>query len=620
MLTENINVLRKVDREYLKELQNTNTPDPLFTSEYAKNRQKTLFTYHGDRKIHLHSKFDPKSEAERIILQYEEDIDNYTNVLFLGLGLGYHVELFINKYPNINFSFFDPSIEIVGYFLDEFNLEKYPINRFKGFIHGQKDEQLKHSLRKFVNSINGKILLITLPIYEQLFKEECTQFKKMFMDILKNNISSLVTNISYEKRWTFNSLMNLSTIRETPNILQDINKEYFKSKPAILVSAGPSLEDEIENLKIIKEKKLAYIFSVGSAITPLLNHGIVPDAACTYDPQKSNQRVFSKIVDENILTVPLIFGSSVGYETVERYPGPKFHMITSQDTVTPYYCKFKKEGKVRIVNDAPSIAVITLQMLLFLECDPIIIVGQNLAFRGEKSYVIGSKFDEKLTVVNKSQLEDALEVEDVYGNYVKTNEVFKSMKDQLELYTKNAEKSSIFNTTKGGAKIEGTVFIELSKILEEDLGEQVVNNDWKLSKSSNYDEEFIYRRTLKMKRLITEFEKRIELMETFIFEMEKSVEEGNVNALLRMYPRFDKNFKKIQNSIFFHVYLSPMNRVQYESMRNKFVTIIRLEQDLITKTKIMLETVNQFIMVIKRDMNLIVPEINKFHKKILLHR
>jgi len=37
----------------------------------------------------------------------------------------------------------------------------------------------------------------------------------------------------------------------------------FKDKPAILVSAGPSLDYEIENLRYIKENGLAYISQSG---------------------------------------------------------------------------------------------------------------------------------------------------------------------------------------------------------------------------------------------------------------------------------------------------------------------------------------------------------------------
>ncbi len=71
----------------------------------------------------------------------------------------------------------------------------------------------------------------------------------------------------------------------------------------------------------------------------MIYHDIYPDAATTYDPGKFNHNVFTKIKEEGIADIPMIFGSSVGYETIMNYPGNKYHMITSQDTVSAYYLK-----------------------------------------------------------------------------------------------------------------------------------------------------------------------------------------------------------------------------------------------------------------------------------------
>ena len=148
-------------------------------------------------------------------------------------------------------------------------------------------------------------------------------------------------------------------------------KGQFKGKPAMLVAAGPSLNEEIENIRYIKENGLAYIFSVGSAINTLIYHNIYPDAACTYDPTVNNQKVFAKVKEKNIKDIPMIFGSSVGYETLIDYPGKKYHMITSQDTVSNYYLKTEEEDRLDIVLDAPSIAVVTLQLLYVLGFNPV---------------------------------------------------------------------------------------------------------------------------------------------------------------------------------------------------------------------------------------------------------
>src|SRR5690606_9070724 len=134
--------------------------------------------------------------------------------------------------------------------------------------------------------------------------------------LLQNRKSSIATDVSFQKRWTINSIKNFPIVLKTPNVLQDFDKNVFKDKPAIIVAAGPSLNEEFANLKYIKDNGLAYIFSVGSDINALIEHGIYPDAACTYDPKERNQHVIKIIKDRNIKEIPLILGSSVGYETL----------------------------------------------------------------------------------------------------------------------------------------------------------------------------------------------------------------------------------------------------------------------------------------------------------------
>ena len=150
--------------------------------------------------------------------------------------------------------------------------------------------------------------------------------------MLKNKRSGIRTDYAFQERWILNSMKNFKEVLSTPNILLE-KKGQFKDKPAILVAAGPSLNEEIENIRYIKDNGLAYIFSVGSAINTLIYHDIYPDAACTYDPTVNNQKVFEKTKERGIKEIPMIFGSSVGYETLVDYPGNKYHMITSQDTV-----------------------------------------------------------------------------------------------------------------------------------------------------------------------------------------------------------------------------------------------------------------------------------------------
>ena len=235
--------------------------------------------------------------------------------------------------------------------------------RFKGLYIEKQEQDNVVLLNRFINeNMRKKILLIFLPSYERIFPERFAQFMKQFQQIVVEQRASVNVNAAFEKRWTLNSLLNFPQVLKTPNILHDLKKEKFKNKPALLVAAGPSLEEDIENIRYIKEHGLAYIFSVGSAISVLINNNIYPDAACTYDPTVNNQKVFNIVVSQGITEIPLIFGSSVGFETLLKYLAQSTYDY-QPGYLAPFLLKRKDGEELDKVNDSPSIAVVTLQML-----------------------------------------------------------------------------------------------------------------------------------------------------------------------------------------------------------------------------------------------------------------
>ncbi len=101
-----------------------------------------------------------------------------------------------------------------------------------------------------------------------------------------------------------------------------------------------------------------------------------------------------------------------------------------------------------MVYDAPTIAVVTLQLLYELGFNRIILVGQNLAYRGKKRHSEGIDYSRDLT---DKEVEKGIYVKDVYGEDILTNLGFNSMRQQMEAYIKAFPNLKVINTTKGGA-------------------------------------------------------------------------------------------------------------------------------------------------------------------------
>lgn len=592
MLVDNITFLRQRFpnvREKLKKLDG----QPLEQIKIVDSKVglPTIQVTHENKSIFLHSKYDPMKEAERFIKQFE-DVESYKHILFYGIGFGYHIEKFLEMYPEVSFSIYEPSEEVMYAFLETILLKKSVVHQAQFLDVESSEADLQSFLRNILGTIDGNVLIVTLPSYENIFKEESINFYQHFKELTRNHHNNTLTDFSFEKRWVINSMLNFKYVLNTPNILHDVDKEKFKDKPAIIVAAGPSLYDEIENLRYIKENKLAYIFSVGSAINALIEYDIYPDAMCTYDPLEQNQKVFEKVIDKNIKNIPMIFGTSVGYETLQKYEGPKLHMITTQDTVSPYYLKLDGE-EVQGVNDAPSIAAVTLQLLYALECSPIILVGQNLGFKDNRRYSKGIEYDHISSIVNDKKEKNTIEIENVDGEIMLTNESFNRMRHQLEHYIRIFPSRTIINSTKGGAKIQGATF----KPLESVISNLVVSIENDVFKGENkYDIDYLKRRYKKMDEALSEFIQSFENTRLTLKEIDVVLKGNKLQDLFR---KLDYEFEKIINNDFYQTFVAPMIRVEFNIAQKQAVEI-RKEVNAITKSKMVIQTFGKILYEIDR--------------------
>lgn len=618
MLTDNIIFFKKKYPKLYKKIVNTvtNNLQNNITLEQTRNNQKTIKVKYNGKDFYLHSKYDPLREAEAIInkLEEKENIDENSHVIFYGLGLGYHIDIFTQRYPNISFSLYEPSVEVFQYFLDNINFRKSSLSSLENIQCEFESNDVDTFIGALLKNTNKKIIIIDLPIYEIVFKEYYYSFFRKFGEIVKGKRSNLHVNYTFQKRWIINSMKNLKYVLSTPNIIIEKQGE-FKDKTAILVAAGPSLNEEIENLRYIKDKGLAYIFSVGSAINTLIHNGIYPHAACTYDPSEFNQQVFKTIKDRNIKDIPMIFGSSVGYETLENYPGHKYHMITSQDSIALYYLKDENDKAINVVQDAPSIAVLTLQLLYILGCKNVILVGQNLGYRGKERYSEGISYSSPL---NDNEIKSGVWIKDVYGNEILTNDSFNSMRYQMETYIKFLPNMYVINTTKGGARIEGTEFIELKDIMDRSLNERIVGENGLSGLQGNktcYDKEYMVSKSIIMDKSYQNALKINKEYRVILCKIEKTINNRNYTQAQKLYVKLDKELNKIENNDFYKTFILPMNRVQYKILADS-IDSLNEEKNPYEQGKRIIKSFGNFIDICSSCIEMIEPIYHEMKEAI----
>ncbi|MEZ2718675.1 motility associated factor glycosyltransferase family protein [Niallia circulans] len=596
-------------RSSLNTLNNETDEEKLEILHTKVENTPTLSVTIENRNFYLHSKYDPRKEAEVLIERYKDEFEKYDHVLFYGVGLGYHVETLLKRYPNMNYSLFEPVPSVFYQFLESNRLDNLDLSRLKNVFIDTADTDPKDFLINLTGNIQERIMLIALPSYERIFERKFQQFTEDFKAAVTAKYESNYIDNKFSARWTLNSLLNLPVTLTSPNILGGF-ETVFKDKPLIIVSAGPSLEEEYENLRKIKEQKTAFIFAVGSANKALIANGIIPDAVCTYDPQDINYSVFTKMLEENVTDVPMIYGTSVGFETLKYYPGPKLHMITSQDTVSPYYIRYQQQSMKRI-NDAPTIAAITLQLVCELGCNPVILVGQNLALKGEAVYSTGIKEIKEEIVKDNFVL-----VEDVHGNLIKSTKGFINMKNYLEQYLSSYKNIEVINATNGGAAIKGSKFIPLEVVMEKYLIDKVVEKEWyKKQKSTSYVIDTSISKSKLMEQSIHQYRKLYKQLIKYLQVMEELVKKNQIKKLNSTINVFNEKMKQFFNNECYQIFIHPINRIQYQALTIKAAEMRKVE-DVVQKARLVIDSFSLYLDRCKQTLEQISGCIYDIHHKI----
>lgn len=525
------------------------------------------------------------------------------HVIFYGVGLGHHIEAFHRLHPRIPFSIYEPNAQVARLFAEKGSGEFLSSSLIRDFKVQGRPEEAARFLRDFIDKTDDEIVLCALPGYIELFKSDLERFNEDLQILMQHKAGNLAVTKRFGEFWSENSLRNLKLTLTTPNVFQ--MRRHFEGKPAILISAGPSLSEEIPLLRKIKEEGRAYLFAVGSAIHTLVHYDILPDAVCTYDPQPHNDVIFQSMLEKKIRTVPIFFGTSVGGRMALDYEGPKFHMLTSQDRITPHFAG-EYVLKYPVIQDATTIANVTLQLLAHLGCSPIVLAGQNLAFREDRQYANGIPYK------SKGNLQNRISVPAVDGGYVQTTESYNRMRLEMEQYIRMLHPIEIINSTKGGALIQGAAHRSLFELVESRLPQGAVCSSWYKDAAVDVPNVRISQAIARLNGELAAVIRLFQTLASIMQDMSSMLKQGETRGWGGIFQSFDQAFSDWKENEYSKCILIPMQRAGYERLYQK-VEKVRLEKDDLMKAALILKEYGTFI----RDSYTALEKIRPLYKAAL---
>ena len=329
----------------------------------------------------VHSVNGAEAEAQKIFNQLGADSANKIHIIY-GLGLGYMPDYYL-EHGSGAVVVYEPDIELIRVVLEIVDFEKQL--SAKNFFIASDMEELKIAFELFFR-YKTTTDVSCIDYYKYNKKAEYMQFMNDYNTL--HSIYSFNYRFHTTTAYKFLYMTYCGLLRRlfTPEI--DNYKDIFKGKPAIIVSAGPSLAKNIETLK--KAKGHALIFCIGAAYKALYENGITPDFVVLIEKLNTlHHYKFPNNKDVTMIIEPFTHYSALFEADFKRYI-----MSVSYETVSNHWFEKLKNKKPGDFEAKGTVSYQALSAAKLMGCDPLILVGQDLAFVDGKCYAKGSPFED----------------------------------------------------------------------------------------------------------------------------------------------------------------------------------------------------------------------------------
>lgn len=458
ILEKNLNSLFRSNIFLIKFLKQVNFFDfSDIVEEKVENDKVAVYFNQSGNSYLLHSRYDTKAESEALLKNVDFNRDSL--IIVFGLGLGYHLLDFKNKISESSrVIIVEPNINVLKYALTHVDLSSI-FNTSQFFLifgdENQINEQIIYQTGQNFYNMAYNTQAIMLPnyhVYSQLNKD----IMKKIMQCLSSKIIVYGNSLQDMFNGFNNNYINVDATMES-NCIDEIRGKY-EGVPAIIVAAGPSLDKNIDKLKSAYGKAL--IISCDASMRACEKNGIKPDAIASIERDEPTYTYYYKdrTFDEDLV----LLGPGLLWPNIfEEFPGKKILMSKQYEGVERWWHNYF--DNVKYVNQGMSCATVAFAAAEAAGCNPIILIGQDLAFTEGKKH--SDSTHTEFEGANDDSSSDDVYVKDYNGNLLRSHWVYKLFKEWFEYKITVNPKLEVIDATEGGAYIEGTKILTLEEAI-----------------------------------------------------------------------------------------------------------------------------------------------------------
>lgn len=444
---------RKIDLDSIFEdmEQSKNSEIKCYARE-AKDGTTFLEIQKGKEFYRMNSCYSPIQETNFWVSQYDFKRELIV-ISFFGLGNGNFVRTIMrNMKDDACLIIVEPSKEVFLSVLKLYDLSDIFKNPKVFPIILDVNEEFWYNVLGVTvqwENLNNQIVC-EHPMYAKAFPDGYARYIARFEQNFERVSVNRNTEAYFGKRYAISMIESLQNFPSF-NTLSDCRGLIPPEIPAIIISAGPSLDDNVKDLIVAKKK--AILIATDRCLPTLFKNNIVPDFIVTVDPEKAD----SCFANPLSRTISLICTTNAKKEVFLNHKGRIF-LVSCYNYINNLAEKMGSE--IPFVDTGASVATTAFSISLYLGFKTIILVGQDLAFKGNVTHTGGEE--------EQAYLDDIKYVEGTDGNLVKTRSDWEWFRLWFEQNIKALHgEVEVVDATEGGALIHGTKVMTLKNALQQ---------------------------------------------------------------------------------------------------------------------------------------------------------
>jgi hypothetical protein len=334
---------------------------------------------------YLHSRYDPMKEARRIVAS--GTVSAPAAAIVLGFGLGYLAEAYCEQHPDKPAIIVEEKPARFRQALESRDLRALLASSRISWCIG---EDVQTVFRRIETLPHRNLAILRLPgprgargsgYYRQI--------ETLLASVLDRQRVNINTLRRFGELWVRNLLSNLDLFIASPGVRA--GEKRFTRIPAVVLAAGPSLEEVLPDLKGLRERCL--IVAVDTSYRFCRYQGVEPDFLITVDPQYWNSRHLDWLPRAGTVLV----SESSAHPRIFRLGGREKEELYFVSSFFPLGAYIEQLiGKRGLIGAGGSVATTAWDFCRYLGCSPICMAGLDLGFPGKRTHAKGAFFEESM--------------------------------------------------------------------------------------------------------------------------------------------------------------------------------------------------------------------------------